>query len=115
MVTMSENSWRFLSRDPSTGAVEYYKYDADGDRCIIRRSADITAQVERTKRSQLDEDGWNADHTMRKAAEISPEVQLIWFEKYGIRAWDKNHKPAVRKLLNSNEWRHIRWGKHFII
>jgi hypothetical protein len=107
--------WRFLSRDPLTGAVEHYRYDPDGDRCIIRRSADVEPIIEANKRSGLDTDGWNKDKSMRLAARIPPEVQLLWLQQYGIRAWDKNHKGAVRRLLNDPEWRHLRVGRHFII
>ena len=112
---MAENSWRFLSRDPDTGAIEHYKYDPDGDVCIIRRTADVEPLIEANKRSVLDNDGWNKDKSMRLAARVSPEIQLIWLQKYGIRAWDKNHKKAVIRLLNSNEWSHLRFGRHFII
>jgi hypothetical protein len=107
--------WRFLSRDPSTGAVEHYGYDAGADRCIIRRSWDVTPVIEANKRSQLDNDGWNKDRSMRLAARIPPDVQYEWLTKYGVRAWDKNHKPAVIRLLNSSEWRYLRYGRHFII
>jgi len=112
---MAENSWRFLSRDPMTGAVEYYKYDPDTDQCIIRRSLDDGGIIEANKRSALDNDGWNRDKSMRLAARIPSDVQLLWLEKYGIRAWDRNHKGAVRRLLNSSEWSHLRYGRHFII
>jgi hypothetical protein len=111
---MSESDWRFLSRDPDTGAVEHYRYDASEDRCIIRRSSDVTPVIEANKRSQ-DEDGWNKDRSMRLAARIPVDVQYEWLKLYGIRAWDRNHKPAVRRLLNSNEWRYLRHGRHFII
>lgn len=111
---MPENSWRFLSRDPSTGAVEHYQYDPDSDRCIIRRTTDIEPVIEANKRSQ-GEDGWNRDRSMRLAARIPSEVQLIWLQRYGIRAWDKNHKQAVLRLLNDSEWRHLRYGRHFIL
>jgi hypothetical protein len=106
--------WRFLSRDPSTGAVEHYGYDESEDRCIIRRSFDVTPVIEANKRSQ-DETGWNKDKSMRLAARIPPDVQYEWLRRYGIRAWDKNHKPAVVRLLNSSEWRYLRYGRHFII
>jgi hypothetical protein len=106
--------WRFLSRDPSTGAVEHYAYDAGEDRCIIRRSWDAGPVIEANKRSQ-GEDGWNKDKSMRLAARIPPDVQLLWLQQYGIRAWDRNHKGAVRRLLNSSEWRYLRYGRHFII
>ena len=111
---MSESDWRFLSRDPDTGAVEDYKYDPDGDVCIIRRTADHEPLIESNKRLASTWDGWNRDKSMRLAARITPEIQLEWLQRYGVRAWDKNHKQAVRRLLNSNEWRYLRIG-HFII
>jgi hypothetical protein len=111
---MSEYDWRFLSRDPTTGAVEHYKYDPDGERCIIRRSVDLEPAIEANKREASVNDGWNKDRSMRLAARIPPDVQLLWLQRYGVRAWDRNHREAVRKLLNSNEWRYLRIG-HFII
>ena len=111
---MAENAWRFLSRDPLTGAVEHFKYDPDGDRCVIRRTADVEPVIEANKRLN-DSDGWNRDRSMRLAARIPSEVQLLWLQQYGVRAWDKNHKPAVRRLLNDPEWRYLRVGRHFII
>jgi hypothetical protein len=51
---------------------------------------------------------------MRLAARIPPSVIYEWLNKYGVRAWDKNHAAAVRRLLNSNEYRYLRIG-HFII
>jgi hypothetical protein len=109
------DDWRFLSRDPLTGAVEHYRYDESSDTCIIRRREDVEPVIEANKRSGLDNDGWNADRSMRLAARIPPQVQLLWLQQYGIRAWDKNHKKAVRRLLNDPEWRHLRYGRHFII
>jgi hypothetical protein len=111
---MSETDWRFLSRDPTTGAVEHFKYDAAEDRCIIRRTVDHAPIIEANKRLASEWDGWNKDRSMRLAARITPDIQLEWLQKYGIRAWDRNHRPAVLRLLNSNEYRYLRIG-HFII
>lgn len=106
--------WRFLSRDPTTGAVEHYAYDEAEDRHIIRRTADHEPVIEANKRLQNEWDGWNRDKSMRLAARITPEIQLEWLQRYGVRAWDRNHKQAVIRLLNSNEYRHLRIG-HFMI
>jgi hypothetical protein len=111
---VSEADWRFLSRDPTTGAVEHFKYDAAEDRCIIRRTVDHAPIIEANKRLASEWDGWNSDKSMRLAARITPDIQLEWLQKYGIRAWDRNHRPAVLRLLNSNEYRYLRIG-HFII
>ena len=114
---MPENSWRFLSRDPATGAVEHYKYDPDGDRCIIRRTVDHAPLIEANKRLASSWDGmWNhRDRSMRLAARIhAGDLNFEWLQKYGIRSWDKNHRKAVLRLLNSNEYRYLRIG-NFII
>jgi hypothetical protein len=108
------DDWRFLSRDPLTGAVEHYKYDHGEDRCIVRRTVDHEPIVEANKASQ-EETGWNRDRSMRLAARIPPDVQLIWLQRYGIRAWDRNHKKAVLRLLNDVEWQYLRYGRRFII
>ena len=106
--------WRFLSRDPTTGAVEHFGYDEAEDRCIIRRSFDVSEIIEANKASQ-DETGWNADRSMRLAARIPPDVQLLWLQRYGIEAWNKDHRAAVLRLLNDVEWQYLRFGKRFII
>jgi len=106
--------WRFLSRDPTTGAVEHYGYDEAEDRCIVRRTFDVTSVVEANKRSH-EESGWNRDRSMRLAARIPADVQYEWLQRYGIRAWDRNHRPAVLRLLNDVEWQHLRYGRRFII
>jgi len=41
-------------------------------------------------------------------------IALSKLQRYGVRVWDKNHWPAVRRLLNDSEWRHLRC-QHFII
>jgi hypothetical protein len=110
----AENGWRFLSRDPLTGAVEHYRYDPDGDRCIIRRTVDHEPVIEANKRLANSWDGWNKRKDMRLAARLTPDIQLEWLQKYGVRAWDRNHKKAVIRLLNSSDYRYLRIG-HFII
>jgi hypothetical protein len=47
--------------------------------------------------------GWG-----RKVAEIPLGVVLKWKELYGVDCFNKNHAGAVRRLLNSNEWRYLR-------
>jgi hypothetical protein len=107
-------SWRFLHLDRETKQRTDYYYDADNDRCVLRYSENVEPALEANKRLSGVWDGWNGKRDMRLAARIPAGVQYEWLNKYGIRAWDKNHKKAVLKLLNSNEYRHLRVG-HFII
>jgi hypothetical protein len=107
-------SWRFLHQDRETRQRTDYYYDADNDRDVLRYSEDVEPQLEANKKLASAWDGWSGSREMRLAARIPPSVIYEWFNKYGVRAWDKNHAAAVRRLLNSNEYRYLRIG-HFII
>lgn len=45
---------------------------------------------------------------MWHAAKIPASVILKWRIENGIDFYDPNHKPAVMRMLNSSEWRHLR-------
>lgn len=47
--------------------------------------------------------GWG-----RHVARIPNGVILDWMTRFGVNLYDKNHAPAVRRLLNSNEFRYLR-------
>lgn len=96
-----------FDRDAETGAVETFEAFGD-EEFAIRRRADVQPIIDRNKELANHTDGWNADKTMRHVARIPVEVMYLWVEKYGIRAWDRNHAEGVRRLLNSNEWRYLR-------
>ena len=53
-------------------------------------------------------DGYTPSRAMKKVAEIPLVVYQMWMDKYGIDALKKDHAPAVKRLLNSSEWRHLR-------
>lgn len=105
-------SARYLGRDAVTGAVETFDYDDATDTVTIgRRSADMQRILDLNKQQ--------ANHTTPKgdmvlAARIPIDVQYIWLQQYGIRAWDKNHWPGVRRLLNSSDWRYLRTSEIII-
>jgi hypothetical protein len=54
------------------------------------------------------------DLDMRHVASVPIEVSYLWLQKYGIFAWKKEHWPAVRKMLNSNEWRYLRTSELYL-
>ena len=53
-------------------------------------------------------DGYTPSRALKKVAEIPLVVYQMWMDKYGIDALKKDHAPAVKRLLNSSEWRHLR-------
>jgi hypothetical protein len=45
---------------------------------------------------------------MVHVASIPPAIVMEWLVKYGVRAWDRNHAAAVKRLLNDGEYRYLR-------
>ena len=52
--------------------------------------------------------GYTPSGALKKVAVIPLVVYQMWRDMYGIDALDPNHKSAVRRLLSSSEWRHLR-------
>jgi hypothetical protein len=51
---------------------------------------------------------------MVHVASIPTVVQLKWLTEYGVDLTNKDHMPAVKRLLNSDEWRYLK-VRHIII
>src|SRR5205085_3655553 len=94
--------------DALTGAVETFSYDEAAETFTIeRQSQDLTPILERNKK--LATSGYTkprvaGEMDWRLAASVPIDVAYEWLQKHGVRAWDKNHLPAVKRLLNSNEY-----------
>lgn len=106
---------RLFGTDPLSGAVETFEYDEDTDTTIIHRREDITASLEANKRMQNSgSDGYTPSRDMVLQASIPVGIIFEWLTKYGVNFWDKNDMPAVKRLLNSNEYRYLRVNKLII-
>lgn len=92
--------------DPLTGATETFSYDEDSDRCVIERTENVGPLLEQNKRAQ-NEDRGETDGMVHVAA-IPTAVIYEWLTRYGVNIWDKNHMPAVKRLLNSSDYRYLR-------
>jgi hypothetical protein len=95
-----------LDVDPVNRA--FNTMDMDGDTIVVRRywrSEDVQAILDANARQRLDgpqgKDG-------RHVARIPDIVLYEWLNKFGVRAWDKNHQKKVHELLNSNEFARLR-------
>jgi hypothetical protein len=100
---------RMLECDPLTGVAEYHHYDAASDRTVIETVQDVAPVLERNKVLQNGDDaGWSQSRDLRRAATIPDIIILKWRNEYGIDVFNRNHWPAVKKLLNDPEWRYLR-------
>lgn len=103
------NMKRLFDHDPATDTTKWFHYDDETDTSYIQTVADVTDIIEDNKRRLNDgTNGFNRDRTNVHVANIPNSVILIWLTKFGVDVYNKHHMPAVKKLLNSNEWSHLR-------
>lgn len=100
---------RLLDFDPTTGIAEYHHFDPATDTSVIETVQDVAPILERNKALQsADDRGWTPSRELRRAATIPDIVVLKWRRDFGIDVFNRNHWPAVRRLLNDPEWRYLR-------
>ncbi len=104
---------RLLDHDPLTGVRTWFSSSNDnGGTWNIRYEQDVSPILDENKSAQAEsfdkrEDFWHA-------AKVPNVVLMEWVTKHGVRYWDKNHAPAVKRLLNSDEYRYLRVN-HFYL
>lgn len=101
-----------LDVDPLAGVRQYFAVDSDGQEYLIDEVDDTDTLTVLDRNRQMEGAGMGKD--MRLAASVPIAVQYEWLDKFGVNMWDPNHKQAVAKLLNSNEYRFLRIN-HFML
>ena len=99
-------SRRLLDHDPESGITTYHHYDEASDTMAIETVQDVTPILNKNK--ALKNEGFDKKSDMWHAATIPAVVQLEWMTKFGVDLYNKNHWPAVKRLLNSSEYAHLR-------
>jgi hypothetical protein len=97
---------KILDHDSETGITEVFHGSADGETYTIETIQDISPLLDANKAQQ--NEGFNKRSDMWHAASIPAVVQLEWLTKFGVDMHDKNHWPAVKRLLNSSDYAHLR-------
>ena len=97
---------RLLDYDPVTGLKTFHSYDETEDKTYISYEEDVEALLDRNKRLQNEAQGSMGDGV--HVASIPQTVQMLWMTKYGVDLMNKDHMPAVKRLLNSSEWRYLK-------
>jgi hypothetical protein len=97
---------RLLDFDPVTGLMTFHDYDEASDTTVISYEQDC--------QPILDFNKWHQNHGDNRmgdgfyAAHIPSVVMLKWLIEYGVDVMNPDHGPAVKRLLNSNEWRDLK-------
>ena len=82
------------------------------DWAINHKSPDLTKLLDSNKRLQQE------DHSIkdefRLSARIPVTIYYEWKNKFGVDLYNKDHKEAVRKLLNSPDYRYLKTTSRII-
>jgi hypothetical protein len=100
---------RLIDVDPLTRVATYHHYDHSTEETVLESVQDVAPIVERNKALQnADDKGWAPSRELRRAATIPDIIILKWRNELGIDVFNPDHWPAVKRLLNDPEWRHLR-------
>lgn len=105
--------WELI--DNHGGARTYLGGGDDEDTVLVKREFDpaaTNALLDFNKARQ--NDTHDKREEMWHAASIPISVMYEWLTKHGVSVWNPHHGDAVKKLLNSNEYRYLR-VREFII
>lgn len=98
---------RLFDYDAETGVREIFEATPDG--FTIRTEQDCQPILDLNKAKQaMGRDFYASDPDMWKVAEIPIVVQMKWLCEYGVDIYNRDHWPAVKRLLNSSDWRHLK-------
>ena len=81
---------------------------ADSDRLVVKYEQDVESVLDHCKRMKLVTDGWTPSRELRHRAHIPMGIAMKWLVELGVDVLNPDHKPAVRRLLNSNEYAFLR-------
>ena len=104
---------RMFDYDAQTGVRETFESTPDG--FTIRTEQDCEPILELNKAKQsMGRAFYASDPDMWKVAEIPIVVQMKWLVEDGIDIYNRDHWKAVKKKLNSNEYRYLKTAEVII-
>ena len=98
---------RILENQPD-GITEIFHMDERTGEITIERIQDVEPVIEANKRAQTAGDGFSPSRDLRQIAEIPLGIVELWRTVLGVDIFNRDHWPAVKRLLRDSEWRHLR-------
>ena len=98
---------RILEIQPD-GITEIFHMDELTGEMTIERVQDVEPVIEANKRAQTAGDGFSSSRDLRQIAEIPMGVVELWRTVLGVDIFNRDHWPAVKRLLRDSEWGHLR-------
>lgn len=91
----------------SSAGIDHWMIE-DGNETRFAATADVTPILEQNKKMATHNDGYTADRTMRRQAQVPYWVMLKWWNEEGWWFWDPNAVHKVAQKLNDAEWQWLR-------
>ena len=105
-------NWELIDHDPARGVRKYIAAGDEAGRVVVRTEIDDGAVLERNK--ALQNEPFDRRAEIWHAASIPTSVMYEWLTRFGVNAWNPAHADAVKKLLNSGDYRWCK-VKHIIL
>ena len=99
--------WELI--DNYAGTRTYLGAGQDEGDLLVKREFDpsyTTAILDANKAAQ--NEGFDRKSEMWHVASIPVSVMFEWQTKFGVSAWNPLHGDAVKKLLNSDDYRYLK-------
>ncbi len=111
---------RLLDYDADTGIQTWHDYDHHTKETVIAEVQDVAPVLEANKvaRNQGNGGAKGLNEVAQRgiknnwwhAASVPNSVILKWKKELGVDIYNKDHLPAVNKLLNDRDWAYLRTG-----
>jgi hypothetical protein len=106
-------SKRLFKNDPARGMTIWWESTDDG--FVLHYEQDVEPILELNKKKQsAGREYYAKDPDMWRVASIPVGIQMEWMVKHGVDVLNEEHWPAVRKLLNSSDYRYLRTAEVII-
>jgi hypothetical protein len=94
--------------DPYTGMTQ--TFIENGSHCAFKYSQDTDPVFDANKQTHLYGDGYSPSREIKHIARVPLVIAYEWLYKHGVDILNPEHKPAVRRLLDSSEYAYLRTG-----
>jgi hypothetical protein len=106
------SDWELIDHNPETRVRKWIAAGTDADEILVRTECDDHALTDRNRASQNEAFDRRAD--LWHVASIPTSVMYEWLSRFGVNAWNPDHADAVKRLLNSSDYRWCK-VKHIIL
>jgi hypothetical protein len=78
------------------------------DDLTVIRGEDVGPNLDLNKALYTSGDGYSPSREMRRAASIPMSIVEKWKNELGVDVFNRDHREAVKRLLNSSEYLYLR-------